>query len=115
MYPRSDKDKNKGEPVALSGALMVPPGAKKTPATSWPRRGPAPEQMEKREVLELQERVVAAIRKELPPDWEFMCCLFNQASGQKEVCGSLHSNPQNRDFLKALGDAMKIETWRTPK
>lgn len=108
-----ETDKKKlGEPIRTSGALMVPTGAVRKPITPRPRRGPARAEISKEDLLELQERVVAAIRKELPPDWEFMACLMGPA-GEKEVCGSLHSNPQNRHFLKALGDAMDAKTWRT--
>lgn len=102
-------------PLQMSGTLVVPEGTVKTKPRPRPRAGPGPRSLEQWEVLELQERVVAAIRKELPPGWEFMCALFNNETGQKEVCGSVQSTPENRHFLKALGDAMKITTWRTPK
>jgi hypothetical protein len=107
-----ETDKKKlGEPIQTSGALMVPAGSVRMPVKPRPRRGPDPEQMSKQRLVELQERVVAAIRAELPPDWEFMCCLMGP-NGEKEVCGSLHSNPKNRNFLQALDKAMNLTTWR---
>jgi hypothetical protein len=68
--------------------------------------------MSQRKILELQERIHRAIRAELPDGWEFMCCITGP-SGEKEVFGSLHPTPENRNFLKALADAMPIKTWRS--
>jgi hypothetical protein len=107
-----EKKKPISEPIRMGGILMLGPNDVIGPVRPRPKAGPQPTPMEMVEFKALQDRVYQAIRNELPPDWEFMCCIMGP-NGEKEVIGSLHSSQQNRDFIAKLGDAIGLRVWRS--